>query len=187
MDAESSLSNQLLIAMPGLADPNFSASVTLICEHNDNGALGIVINRPLNLQLDGLLEQLSLRAKEPATGALPVLNGGPVAPDRGFVLHSPGHDYESSMRVSPDIQLTLSRDVLDALAAGTGPDKCVIALGYAGWEAGQLEAEILANSWLNVDASPELVFDVPFAERWQFATRELGIDVSQLSTDAGHA
>lgn len=187
MDGESQLNNHLLIAMPGMADPNFSDTVTLICEHNEDGALGIIINRPLSLKLDELLEQLELTARDRRTGEAPVLSGGPVAPDRGFVLHEPGFDFESSVAVSGEIQLTLSRDILDAIAAGRGPTRSVIALGYAGWDAGQLEAEIRANSWLNVQATAEIVFDVPFAERWMHATQALGIDVSRLSPDAGHA
>lgn len=187
MDTPSGLSNHLLIAMPGMADPNFSATVTLICEHNDEGALGIVINRPLNLKLGGLLEQLSLTAEDPQIDEAPVLNGGPVAQDRGFVLHDAAFTFESTLAVSPDIRLTLSRDVLDAIAAGRGPKRVIVAIGYAGWEAGQLEDELRANSWLNVPASPEIVFDLPFADRWLHATRALGIDIRQLSPDAGHA
>ena len=181
------LNNQLLIAMPGMADPNFNATVTLICEHNEEGALGIIINRPLTLQLGKLLEQISIHSSNRQLSKAPVLYGGPVAQDRGFVLHSAGYSYDSSVAVSEDVQLTLSRDILDAIASGEGPEKQVVALGYAGWDAGQLEAEILANSWLNVAATPEIIFDVPYAERWHVATRLLGIDVSRLSPDAGHA
>lgn len=181
------MNNQLLIAMPGLNDPHFHATVTLICEHNDDGALGIIINRPLPLPLRELLAQLSLTAKNQQTADMPVYGGGPVAADRGFVLHNSGFDFEGSLAVSADIQLTFSRDVLEALAAGSGPAKSLVALGYAGWAAGQLEAEILANSWLNVPATPEIVFDLPYQDRWQFAARSLGIDMNQLSSDAGHA
>lgn len=187
MESGSALHNQLLIAMPGMADPNFSETVTLICEYNAEGALGIVINRPLTLRLGGLLEQLDVPEINTDVATLPVLDGGPVARERGFVLHEPGFSYDSSVAVSADIQLTLSRDVLDAMATGEGPQKAIVALGYAGWEPGQLEAEIRANTWLNVPATPELVFDVAFTDRWHVATRSLGIDISQLSSDAGHA
>jgi putative transcriptional regulator len=187
MELQDSLNNQLLIAMPGMADPNFSSTVTLICEHNHEGALGIVINRPLDLKLGGLFEQLSLDEADEAAAKRPVLNGGPVARERGFVLHNPGAAFESSVSVSDNIQLTLSRDILDALAGGRGPDKSLVALGYAGWEPGQLEAEMLANTWLNVPARPEIVFDIPFADRWTFAAHSLGIDISRLSPHAGHA
>ena len=187
MESTSTLANQLLIAMPGMADPNFSSTVTLICEHNDEGALGIVINRPLTLTLGGLFEQLDLEDADPAAAGNPVVMGGPVGPERGFVLHASTHSYEHSLAVSSEINLTLSRDVIDAMAQGGGPDKSLVALGYAGWEPGQLEAEMLANSWLNVPATPDIVFDLPFAERWAAAAESMGIDISRMSTDAGHA
>ena len=182
-----SMTNQLLIAMPGMADPNFSSTVTLICEHSDEGALGIVINRPLQLQLGGLFEQLEVANADPSVAKAPVLLGGPVGPDKGFVLHGSNYSFENSLQVSGDINLTFSRDVLDSLAAGTGPDKSLVALGYAGWEAGQLEDEMLANSWINVAATTDIVFDMPFADRWSAAAKTLGIDISRLAPDAGHA
>lgn len=187
METSGTLANQLLIAMPGMADPNFSSTVTLICEHNDEGALGIVINRPMTMKLAGLFEQLDLEDPDPGTADDPVLMGGPVGPERGFVLHDTSHSYENSLPVSDDICLTLSRDIIDAMATGDGPDKALVALGYAGWEAGQLEHEMLANSWLNVPATPDIVFDMPFIDRWSAAAREIGIDISRMSTDAGHA
>lgn len=173
--------------MPGMPDPNFSSTVTLVCEHNSDGALGIIINRPMTLNLGGLFKQLDLEPADAAVAATPILDGGPVATERGFVLHSPCDLFEHSVSVSPDIQMTLSRDVLDAIASGHGPAKSIVALGYAGWDAGQLEAEMLANTWLSVPASPEIVFDVPFEHRWRTAADVLGIDISQLSPDAGHA
>lgn len=187
MVATTYLNNQLLIAMPGMEDPNFSTTVTLVCEHNADGALGIIINRPSGMSLGGLFEQLELSDADSVIVARPVLDGGPVARERGFVLHQPAESFESSVAVSPEIQLTLSRDVLDAMAAGDGPEKSLVALGYAGWDAGQLEAEMLENTWLSVPATPELIFDVPFEDRWQTAANALGVDISQLSTDAGHA
>ena len=187
MDVAGSLINQLLIAMPGMADPNFSSTVTLICEHNDDGALGIIINRPLNLKLSGLFEQLSVDDADPDVASNPVMAGGPVGTERGFVLHGKNHTFENTLSVSDDIQLTLSRDVIDAMATGEGPEKSLVAIGYAGWEPGQLEEEMLANAWLNVDATPELVFDTPFEDRWNSAARLLGVDISSISPDAGHA
>jgi putative transcriptional regulator len=187
MQVQGSFSNQLLIAMPGMADPNFSTTVTLICEHNSEGALGIVVNRPMKLSLGGLFEQLAVAGADTAAASKPVLEGGPVARERGFVLHNPGDAFESSVSVSPDIQLTLSRDILDAMAAGKGPTKSLVALGYAGWEPGQLEAEMLANTWLSVPATPEIVFDVPFSERWMSAAKMLGVDINRLTPNAGHA
>jgi putative transcriptional regulator len=187
MDPESALTNQLLIAMPGMVDPNFSTTVTLICEHNDDGALGIIINRPLSLKLSGLFEQLAVDDADPETASNPVMSGGPVGTERGFVLHGKNHSFENTLAVSDDIQLTLSRDVIDAMAVGDGPEKSLVAIGYAGWEPGQLEEEMLANSWLNVTATPELVFDTPFEERWDSAARLLGVNIASLSPDAGHA
>jgi putative transcriptional regulator len=187
MQPESSFINQLLIAMPGMEDPNFSASVTLICEHSSDGALGIIINRPMDLSLGGLFDQLDLSDVDSSIAAAPVMDGGPVAMERGFVLHSPCDTFDHSITVSEDIQLTLSRDVLESMAAGNGPDSSLIALGYAGWEAGQLEVEMLANTWLSVPASPDIIFKVPYEQRWRAAAGVLGIDISQLSPDAGHA
>lgn len=187
MHPDSSLTNQLLIAMPGMADPNFSTTVTLICEHNDDGALGIVINRPLTLTLAGLFEQLDVHNPVSSEAGNAVVAGGPIGPERGFVLHGAEQSYENTLPVSAAIHLTLSRDVIDAMASGRGPAKSLVALGYAGWGEGQLEAEMLANAWLSVPATPELVFDTPFAERWDSAARTLGIDIASLPTDAGHA
>ena len=187
MVLQDSLSNQLLIAMPGMADPNFNSTVTLVCEHNAEGALGIVINRPMNLNLGGLFKQLALAETDQSPASSPVVDGGPVGCERGFVLHNPQGTFESSVAVSSDIQLTLSRDVLDAMAAGSGPDKALVALGYAGWEAGQLEQEMLHNTWLSVPANPDIVFDVPFTERWTVAAEIIGVNISQISPHAGHA
>lgn len=187
MEFSGSLSNQLLIAMPGMADPNFNSTVTLICEHNSDGALGVVINRPMNLQLSGLFEKLSLQDGSDELLHRPVLSGGPVSPERGFVLHEPCATFDNSLSVSADIQLTLSRDVLDAMAAGTGPERSLVALGYAGWDAGQLEQEMLNNIWLTVPANTDILFEVPFAERWSVAAETIGIDISKISVHAGHA
>lgn len=173
--------------MPGMLDPNFSTTVTLICEHNEEGALGIVINRPTTLKLGGLFDQLDVADADPGIANHPVLAGGPVGIERGFVLHDPNHAYENTLPVSAEISLTLSRDIIEALAHGDGPARSLVALGYAGWEAGQLESEILANAWLNVTATPQLVFEAPFEQRWDLAARALGIDIAQMSPDAGHA
>lgn len=170
-----------------MVDPNFSTTVTLICEHNDDGALGIVINRPTTLKLSGLFEQLNVDDPDPGAADFPVLSGGPVGLERGFVLHSPGHSFENTLAVSDDISLTLSRDIIDSIASGDGPDQALVALGYAGWQPGQLEEEMLANSWLSVPATREIVFNTPFAKRWNSAARTLGIDIAAMSTDAGHA
>lgn len=187
MDFQESLCNQLLIAMPGLADPNFNSTVTLVCEHNAVGALGIVLNRPMDMDLGGLLQQLDIDEPDHPIVREPVVSGGPVARERGFVLHDSDQKYESSVQVSDDLQLTLSRDVIDAMATGKGPGRSLIALGYAGWEAGQLEAEMLANTWLTVPATSEVIFEVPFSDRWHVAASTIGIDMSRVSQDVGHA
>jgi putative transcriptional regulator len=181
------LTNQFLIAMPAMEDPNFAQSVTLVCEHNEQGALGIVINKPLPMTLAEVFQQLGLEAADSRVNRQAVLRGGPVQTDRGFVLHTPQGQWESSLPFSDRVHLTTSRDILDALARGEGPDNAVIALGYAGWSAGQLENEMAANAWLTVPADERLVFDTPIESRWQAACRLLGVDLLHLSSDAGHA
>lgn len=181
------LTNQFLIAMPRMDDPNFSQTVTLVCEHSDRGALGIVVNRTLPMTLGDVFEQLGLESSKSRLNEQPVLRGGPVQTERGFVLHSPAGKWESSLPVSERMHLTTSRDILDAIAAGEGPQSAVIALGYAGWEAGQLDEEMARNAWLTVDADERLVFETPVDERWQAAARLLGINLLTLSSDAGHA
>jgi putative transcriptional regulator len=181
------LTNHLLIAMPSLADPNFSQTVTLVCEHSDKGALGIVLNKPLPMQLAEVLSQMKLKPIDPRVGTQAVLRGGPVHTDRGFVLHRPGGQWDSTHQISDSVQVTTSRDVLAAMACGEGPVGAFIALGYAGWEGGQLEREIIDNSWLSVPLDEKIVFDLPFEDRWQAVWRLLGIEVGQMSPVAGHA
>jgi putative transcriptional regulator len=181
------LNNQFLIAMPGMDDPNFAQTVTLVCEHSERGALGIIINRPLTMDLGEVFEQLGLDASQSHVSRQNVLLGGPVQTDRGFVLHSPGAGFESTLPVSEKLHLTTSRDILDALASGRGPERAIVALGYAGWEAGQLEDEMARNAWLTVPVDENLLFDVPAEDRWQAAGRLLGINLLHLSSDAGHA
>jgi putative transcriptional regulator len=181
------LTNQLLIAMPAMTDPNFSQTVTLICEHSAKGALGLVLNRPLPMKLSDVFEQLSLDAADAHIGEQPVLRGGPVQTDRGFVVHRHGGQWDSTLKVSDQIQVTTSRDILAAMARGEGPPDAFIALGYAGWDAGQLEQEMLANAWLSVPADERVIFDTPYEDRWQAAGRLLGIELTRISTVAGHA
>jgi putative transcriptional regulator len=188
MGRSTSLTNHLLVAMPSLADPNFAQTVTLICEHSaDRGALGIVVNKPLPMKLADVLTQMKLEARETRIGDRPVLRGGPVHTDRGFVLHRPGGSWDSSHQVSELIQVTTSRDVLAAMASGEGPGDAFIALGYAGWESGQLEREMLENAWLSVPASEHLVFELPYEDRWPAIWRQLGVDLGKMSPFAGHA
>jgi putative transcriptional regulator len=181
------LDHQMLIAMPGMVDSNFAGSVTLLCQHNDAGAIGITINRLSSFTLGEILNQLKIECGDEAIRQRPVLEGGPVAPDRGFVLHNPVEGYESSLSVGHDIMVTTSRDVLADIASGSGPDKYLVALGYAGWGGGQLEGELLANAWLSVDAATDIVFDRPLQNRFTEALGRLGIQVDRLHSEAGHA
>ncbi len=187
MDEQATLTNHFLIAMPTLEDPNFHQAVAYMCEHNDEGGLGIIVNHPTEVTLGELLEHLEL---EPATAAIAgqtVYMGGPVQRERGFVLHNPGGDWDSSLQVSEDVCVTTSRDILAAIAEGKGPSRYLVALGYAGWEAGQLEEELAQNAWLNGPASPDIIFERDSSERWQAAAALLGVDMTLLSSDAGHA
>jgi putative transcriptional regulator len=182
-----SLANNLLVAMPSLADGHFAQSVTLVCEHSDKGALGIVLNKPLDMKLGDVLAQMKLDASDQKTTELPVLRGGPVHTDRGFVLHRPGGSWDSTHKISEQVQVTTSRDVLAAMARGEGPRDAFIALGYAGWEPGQLEQEILDNAWLSLPINEQLIYEVPFEQRWQAAWQMLGVHSSRVSLVAGHA
>jgi len=188
MNTRPSFTNQLLVAMPSLADTEFSQSVTLVCEHSpDAGALGIVINKPLTMTLDVVFEQMKLQTLDPALGLGLVLCGGPVHRERGFVIHRSGGDWNSSHKISEGIQVTTSRDVLAAMAQGIGPANAFVALGYAGWEAGQLEREMKDNAWLSLPVDQQILFDTPFEDRWHAIWRQLGIDVARISHIAGHA
>ena len=181
------LTNQFLIAMPGLEDPNFYHSVTYICEHNAEGALGLVVNRPLDMQLGEILQHIHLEGAQLEARQMPVHLGGPVQQDRGFILHEPLGNWEATLRVTDRIGVTSSVDILQAIARNEGPERVLIALGYAGWGAGQLEQEMAENAWLTGPADPEILFRMPDEERWQAAARSLGIDLNLLSGDAGHA
>ncbi|NCF61354.1 MAG: YqgE/AlgH family protein [Gammaproteobacteria bacterium] len=177
----------MLIAMPGMVDSNFAGSVTLLCQHNEAGAIGITINRISSFTLGELFSQLNIDCGNDTIRKLPVLEGGPVAPDRGFVLHSPQDGYESTMEIGAEIMVTTSRDVLSDIATGSGPEKYAVALGYAGWGEGQLETEMLANAWLSVTADTDIVFDLPVSNRFDEALGRLGIRLDMLHSEAGHA
>ena len=181
------LTNHFLIAMPAMADPYFAKTLTFICEHNDQGALGVVVNRPIDLTLQALFEQVDLELNDPALVNLPVHFGGPVQMDRGFVLHQPIGDWQSTLSVDGEIGLTTSRDILDALGTGRGPERVLVTLGYAGWAPGQLEHEIGQNGWLTVRARASVMFELPPEERLPAAMEMLGIDFASLSDQAGHA
>jgi putative transcriptional regulator len=181
-----SLRNHLLIAMPALDDLNFSHSVMLLCEHNEDGAMGIVINHPLDFSTSDLLEHMEIPSSN-NQNINPVFAGGPVQVDRGFVIHRAAKLWKSSIRLDKDISITTSSDILHAIARQEIDDEAFIALGYAGWEAGQLEQEILDNAWLTVAIDPEVIFLTDASKRWEKAMQLLGFDANNLSSFAGHA
>jgi putative transcriptional regulator len=181
------LTNQFLIAMPSLADPNFHQTVTYICAHSSEGAMGVIINRPTDLRLADVLSQMDIDLTVPGVGDMPIYEGGPVQRERGFVLHRPPGEWDATLRVSDEIGMATSRDILTALARGEGPRHALIALGYAGWGAGQLEREMGENAWLNGPADARVIFELPHEQRWAAAAALLGIDLDRLSTEAGHA
>jgi putative transcriptional regulator len=185
------LTNQFLIAMPGMADDTFSGAVVYLCEHSDKGALGLVINKPIDITLANLFEKVDLTLSGSDLAEQPVYFGGPVQTERGFVLHEPqGHDaqtFSSTLQVPGGLEMTTSKDVLEALSHGQGPKRVLVTLGYSGWSAGQLEDEIGRNGWLTVAAQPDIIFDTPVDQRYDRALGLLGIDPRMLSQEAGHA
>jgi putative transcriptional regulator len=183
------LTNQFLIAMPNMADPTFSGTVVYLCDHSERGALGLVINRPTDIDLQALFNRIDLKLEIEPLLHVPVYFGGPVQTERGFVLHDKleGSAYTSSMQVPGGLEMTTSKDVLEAVASGRGPDRFLLTLGHAGWSAGQLEDEIAKNGWLTVQADPKIVFDVPAEDRFEAALALLGVSSSTLSGEAGHA
>lgn len=181
------LNDHFLIAMPALADPNFARSVTYLCQHGEDGAMGIQINRASDYTLGEVLRHMRIEISDPELSARPVLFGGPVQGERGFVLHEGPQRWDSTLEVADGLLLTTSRDVLEAVAAGGGPRRMLVALGYCGWGPGQLERELLDNSWLSVPAQRGLMFEHPLEGRWQAALSLLGIDLSRLADYAGHA
>lgn len=181
------LTDHFLIAMPNMVDPHFSRTLTYVCEHNDQGALGLVVNRPLDMTLSALLAQVNVAHAEPTLQKVPVHFGGPVQLDRGFVLHQPVGEWQSTLAVNGRIGLTTSKDILVAVGNGEGPLKLLVTLGYAGWAPGQLENELAQNAWLTVPAQADVIFDLPCEERLPAAMQLLGIDFASLSEQAGHA
>jgi putative transcriptional regulator len=181
------LTHHFLIAMPAMADPHFAHSLTYVCEHSKDGALGIVVNKPIDMTLSALFEQIDIPLGDADRRESPVHFGGPVQVDRGFVLHRPLGNWQSTLAISDDLGLTTSKDVLEAVGRGEGPKDVLVSLGYAGWSAGQLEQELAQNAWLTVEADPNLLFGLPAEARLSAAMRLLGIDFSRLSDDVGHA
>ena len=183
--------NQFLIAMPGMGGDTFAGTVVYLCEHTDKGALGLVINKPIDITLKSLFEKVDLTLERGDLADIPVYFGGPVQTERGFVLHEQmdiDHSaYSSSLKIPGGLEMTTSKDVLEALSNGVGPKQVLVTLGYSGWGAGQLEDEMGRNSWINVDAEPEIIFSTPVEQRYDKALSLLGIDVRMLSQEAGHA
>lgn len=186
------LTNQFLIAMPGMVDETFAGAVVYLCEHTDKGALGLVINKPIDIKLSKLFEKVELTLQRDDLADAPVYFGGPVQTERGFVLHERRDDddghYNSSLAIpGGELEMTTSKDVLEALSHGGGPRKVLVTLGYSGWRAGQLEEEISRNGWITVDAQPDIIFDTPVEQRYSRALSLLGIDPGSLMQEAGHA
>lgn len=188
MSSPQYLSRHLLIAMPALDDPNFTRGVTLICQHSEEGAMGLTINRPSDLRLGDVMRQIGLTQIPPDVAARKVLLGGPVQVERGFVLHEPSDTWDSSAKLGDDLVVTTSKDVLHAIAEGRGPNRYLVLLGYAGWGAGQLEQEVRDNAWLTAEPHDhDLLFDTPIEQRWDAAARLLGVDISRMTGSVGHA
>jgi putative transcriptional regulator len=185
------LTNQFLIAMPGMADETFAGTVVYLCEHTEKGALGLVINKPIDIKLKNLFEKVELSLDREELAEQPVYFGGPVQTERGFVLHEKlgetASAYSSTMSIPGGLEMTTSKDVLEAMANGAGPKKVLITLGYSGWQAGQLEEELARNGWLTVDADPQVIFDTPIEKRYDRALSLLGFDPRMLSQQVGHA
>lgn len=181
------LTDHFLIAMPAMDDPYFSRTLIYIAEHNDQGALGLIVNRPIDMDLATLFEKIEVPLESPNVGRLPVYFGGPVQTDRGFVLHRPVGNWQSTLAVTSEVGLTSSRDVLQAVGKDGQPGEIMVTLGYSGWGAGQLENELVQNAWLTVPADPRILFELPFEERLPSAMETLGIDFANLSEKAGHA
>jgi putative transcriptional regulator len=182
-----SLEGHLLIAMPGMADPNFNETVTFICKHDAEGAIGIVVNRPSDMSLDEVFRQLEFENLLGEDAHQPIMNGGPVHPDRGFVLHQSERAFDSTFDPEAEVKVTVSQDILKAIASGEGPSPALVALGYAGWASGQLESEIVANAWLSAPAAPSILFETPIEQRWHAAAGLIGVDIRQVTSYAGHA
>jgi len=181
------LTHHFLIAMPNMVDPYFSKTLTFVCEHNDQGALGVVVNRPIDMTLRALFERLSMTLEPSEIADAPIYFGGPVQTDRGFVLHAPAGQWQSTLRVREAIGLTTSKDILEAVGRGKGPARMMVTLGYAGWSPGQIEHELSQNAWLTVEAKDAIIFDLPAEERLAAAMELLGIDFTRLADDVGHA
>ena len=187
MIKDSSLANHILIAMPSLTEPNFSRSVIYLCEHHVQGSVGLIINRPMQYPLGMVFEQMQIEPIIVEQKELPLLYGGPVQPERGFVIHRPEGGWRSSLALREGVTVTTSNDIIRAIAAAKGPKDVLVTLGYAGWGEGQLEEELLKNNWLVCPYNAELIYEVPFSERWEYAGSTIGVKMTELSGNVGHA
>lgn len=183
----SSLDNHLLIAMPSLNDPNFERTVVYVCEHRDEGAVGLVINRPMQFSLSLVFDQMEIKTALPEKSELPLMFGGPIQPERGFVVHKQLGTWRSSLLLQDGVTVTTSSDIIHAIAAGNGPQDLLVTLGYSGWVKNQLEQEIMDNFWLVCPYEPAILYEIPFKDRWDYAGSLLGVKMNQLSTNIGHA
>lgn len=181
------LTGHFLIAMPSLDDGFFNQAVTYICEHDENGSFGIIINQPTDISLKQVADEMKIETSDDFNKSQTIYIGGPVDQGRGFILHRPLGEWNSTLKVSDNVALTTSKDILEAIATNQGPEDTIVALGYAGWAAGQLDDEMARNTWLSCPANEQIIFDTPVHERWKAAAQLLGIDLSLLSNDAGHA
>lgn len=187
-DENFEFTDSFLIAMPGLGDFQFNQAVVYVCAHSEEGTMGVVINQPLiDINLGEVLEQMNIDVTDGHVSDFPVYLGGPVQPERGFIIHSPNNAWQSTLVTSSELGVTSSKDILQSIAAGEGPDDAIVILGYAGWGAGQLEEEIAKNYWLVTQASPDILFKTPISRRWEKAAALLGVDMANMSGDAGHA
>lgn len=183
----SSLANHMLIAMPSIKDPNFERTVIYLCEHHNQGSVGLIINRPMQFPLSIVFEQLKIEPIKLEQNSLPLLYGGPIQPERGFVIHKQSGGWRSSLHLQEEVTVTTSNDIIRAIADDTGPKDLLVTLGYAGWEGDQLVNEVLADSWLVCPYKSEILYEVPFSERWEYAGLTLGIKMNQLTSNSGHA
>lgn len=187
MAIDTSLANHLLIAMPSLTDSTFERTVIYVCEHHVQGTVGIIINRPMKFPLGVVFDQLQIESISQEITDRPLLFGGPVQPERGFVIHRPTGTWRSSLSLGDDVTVTTSNDIIRAIASETGPKEVLVALGYAGWTDNQLEEEVMNNQWLVCPYKAELLYEVPFDLRWEYAGLSIGVKMNQLSINVGHA
>jgi len=187
MAIDTSLANHILIAMPSMVDPNFEHAVIYICEHHAQGTIGLIINRPMEFPLSLVFEQMKIEPTRNEQNLQPLLYGGPIQPERGFVIHRPIGGWRSSLNLGEDVTVTTSNDIIRAIAEDTGPKDALVTLGYTGWTENQLEQEVMDNAWLVCPFKPELLYDVPFLQRWEYAGLTIGVKMKQLSSNIGHA